>query len=731
MNAFESNSASPVQRTRAAEFPARGTDAQELDLRKLLDTLWSGRWIVAAAVLIALLLAGLYLIAARPVFVADGLLQVEEDKSAMGGTSEGLSALFGGVVKTAAELEILKSRMVLGKVIDELRLEIVAEPRYFPLFGRFLARQSGDRIEVSSFKVPDPLQGERFTLVITEQGYELQDPDQETVLTGTVGVPAEGKVQSGSIRLFVKDLAAPPGRRFTLIRSSHERTHERLLDRFKVREQGRQSGVIRLSAEDYSPVQAAAIIRRAEDTYVRQNVERRSSEAQQSLEFLEKQLPAIKEKVDAAQAQLNAFQIKEDSVDVTKETELILEQAVELETQRLALQQKRKEALPRFTPQHPAVIALDSQIAAVEAELAKIKSLTEALPTKQQEILNYLRDLEVNRQIYITLLNSAQELQVAKASTIGNVRVIDYPLVPGKKSRPKETLVLALALMLGLIAGGALTYLRASLNKGVSNPSEVEQALGLVTYASIPYSRVQGRLRRKIRKGEPGLHVLAIKEPLDVSIEAVRSLRTSLQFALLESANNVLMLTGPTPALGKSFVSINLAAVLASTGKKVAVVDCDLRKGSLHQYAGLPQAPGVTDYVLGQVQASQIACDVQAGKLVIYPRGIQAPNPAELLLHSRFVELIQNLSRDYDLVIIDAPPVLPVTDACVMGSLAGCTLIVLKDHAHPMSAIEETVRRLRNAGVHPKGVVFNQVGRTAASYGYRAYGEYRHDQKYE
>ncbi|MGQ0700526.1 MAG: polysaccharide biosynthesis tyrosine autokinase [Panacagrimonas sp.] len=721
-------------------------DEQELDLRKLFDSVWGGRWIILVTVLLGALAAGAYLITTRPIFMANGLVQVEEEEKGMTPSMEDLSAAFGGSAKTSAEIEILQSRLVLGKVIDDLKLEIAAEPRYFPKIGRFWARKAygapsegvwwqqfawgGEKIEVSTFNVPDSLRDAAFTLIATGQGYLLLGPNMETILDGAVGETAVGEAGGEPVEIFVKSLSAAAGRHFSVVRRSRLATYSDVSGRFQVTEQGRQSGIIELTARDFSPVGAAEIVRKSQDAYVRQNVERRSAEAQQSLEFLQKQLPSIKEKVDAAQTQLNAYQVKQDSVDVTKETELILQQSVELETRRLELQQERQVALQRFTLKHPVILAIDGQIARIASEFGSVKKLSETLPAKQQEILSLLRDLEVNEQLYTTLLNSAQELQIAKAGTIGSVRIIDYPLIPKSKALPRGRSVMMLGLVLGFVVGVVITFIKMTLNKGVSDPSQVEQAFGLASYAAIPYSRQQSKFRRFIERGKSGFHVLAAMDPSDVAIEALRSLRISLQFALLESRSNVLMLTGPTPGIGKSFVAMNLGVVLAASGKKVVVIDGDLRRGALNKYCGVTREPGVTDFILGSADALQVLRKTPITHLSFVARGTAAPNPGELLMHPRFSELINTLSLNHDLVIVDAPPVLPVADACVIGALAGCTLIVLKDHEHTMPAIEDTVRRLQQAGVNPKGVIFNQMGRSPGSYGYRAYGSYRYDQKY-
>ena len=718
----------------SAPVPLQGShrtheEGDELDLSQLISTLWSGRWTIVAFVAAACVLGILYLIAARPVYESNGMVQVEQNAKSMGGGMGDLASLFGAPMETEAEIQILKSRMVLGKVISALKLEVQAEASYFPIFGRFIARKrvegdalqpalftnsryawGGEKLEVTQFTVPETLLGEPFRLTALGNGqFSLQDPEDDSkIWRGQVGVLLSAESSAGPITLFVQELRSHPGTRFSVVRLSFMEVLTNLQQHLKVAEAGKQSGVISLTVRGPSARYVADVIQQMEDAYLRQNVERRSAEAQQSLEFLQQQLPEIKGRVDAAQAKLNEYQLKQGSVNVTKETELVLQQSVDFETKRLELMGQRQQATQRFTAQHPVVQALDAQIRALDSEQANIKKRTETLPETQQEVLSLMRELEVNSQIYTTLLNSAQELQVAKAGTVGNVRIIDYPLIPNKKTSPVSVVVGAISVFIGF-----------------------ERVLGLPTYAAVPYTGRQKRVAMALRKKQEGTHILAEVEPDNVAIEALRSLRTSLQFALLEAQNNIVMLTGPTPALGKSFVSINLAAVLAKSGKKVVVVDCDLRRGYLHRYIGETAAPGISDYVAGNADMQSVIRKTPVAGLSLIANGTIPPNPSELLLHERFVQFLKHLSETYDLVIVDTPPVLPVTDASIIGRMAGCVLMVLKEGEHPMRMVEETVRRLRQAGVQLRGIIFNQVGIRGGGYGYySSYYTYSYSNKY-
>ena len=720
-------------------------DEDEIDLRELLDVLRSGLGLILA-IAAAVTAAGLlYALTEPPSYTAEGLVQVEKEKGSLSASLNELSSLIGAApAETEAELALIKSRMVLGKVAETLKLPIVAEPDYFPVIGEAIARAradlaepapavlglqsfawGGERITVSALELPDALLDVGLTLVAGADGaFTVLDEDGETMLTGRAGQAAEAQVPAyGAVRIFVQELRARPGTEFQVLRLSPQSLFASMGERLAVSEQGKESGIIQISYQDQRPARAAAVVNEIQNVYLLQNVERRSEEAEQSLEFLRAQLPQVKAKVDEAQAHLNSYQMQQGTADVQKETELVLDQAVQLETARLTLDQERQGALQRFTAQHPVVLALDEQLRGIETELSKLKGQVERLPEKQQEIFGLMRDLQVNSELYVALLNSMQELQVAKAGTVGDVRIVDPALVPREPSKPNKKLIVLASVMLGLFAGVAAVFLRRALLRGVDRPEDVERALGLATYASIPYSPQQKKLDERARRGAAtGAAILASVDGADTAVEALRSLRTSLHFALLEARNNVIMLTSPIPGVGKSFVSVNLAALLAQAGKKAVVVDADLRRGLIHKPLGVAASPGVSDFVAGDLSLDQVLRSTPVDGMNFVPKGATPPNPGEVLLHERFKQLVSELSARFDYVFIDTPPVLPVADAATVGQLCGSTLLVLKAAEHPMRSIEETYRRLRNAGVDVRGVIFNQVGHKAGSYGYGHYG---------
>lgn len=737
-NLIPHNAANPPQQ--AAMYGAPEDD--EINFRELFDIVWSGKWVVLGITLAGFLVSAAIAFTSPPIYQSNGLVQVEQEKNGLKASVDQLSALIGSAPSDApAEIAILKSRMVLGAVSESLKLYIRAEPNYFHSLGRAMARKraglehpapapfgmrsyawGGESIRVTALDFPESWHNRIFTLIAKQDGFDLANSYGQIVLSGKVGVRITADSADGPIAIFVQELTAEPGTTFTVSRIAIQSVLAKLAGQLNVTESPRESGVLSIQVLADDAAFAALLINEIENAYLRQNVERRSAQAEQSLEFLKRQLPELKAKVDEAQARLNQYQLKKGTVDVQQETELVLKRIVDLETQRLTMVQERDAALQRYTDQHPVVATLNEQIRGLEREQGNIKKQIEALPETQQEILSLMRDLEVNTQLYTALLNSAQELQVTKAGTVGNVRIIDSGLIPLTPIKPNKKVIVALGLLFGGLIGIATVFALRALLRGVDKPEEVERVTGLPTYASIPYSRAQQALQAKSRNNGKEAKVLAGLDSNDLAIEALRSLRTSLHFAMLDATNNIVVLTGPVAALGKSFVSINLGAVLAMSGKRTVVIDADLRRGQLHRYVGAEQKPGLSDYIAGTCDLTALVQTTSITGLDFVPGGTRPPNPSEILMSERFDDLLKQLSKSYDYVLIDTPPVLPVTDAAIVGRLAGTTLLVLKAAEHPMRAIEETVKRLRQAGVPVRGTIFNQVGARVGSYGYGSYG---------
>lgn len=724
-------------------------DNGEIDLLGLFGTLIDHKWLIAAVTGAFMVTGAAYAVLATPVYQANALLQVEAKKNDLLGFSD-IGGMLGKESPSATEIELIQSRYVIGKTVDNLKLDIVVQPMYFPVVGEFLARRfqkanpgaiaepllgldgfawGGESLKIFKLDLPDGQLGKKLTLTVGENAhYTLVDEDDQVLAAGEAGQPFE---QNG-VAFRIEELRAKPGTRFRVIRNARLTSILDYQENLDVVERGKESGMIGLALESTEPDQAIKILNQIAAIYVRQNVERTSAEAAQSLAFLKEQLPEVKKDLEKAGKALNEYQTRSKSVDITLETKAILDQIVGLDTSISELKLQQAEMDRKFTRQHPAYRALLTQIGELTSKQQSLASRVESLPSTQQELLSLTRDVEVGTAIYTQLLNKSQELDVMRAGTVGNVRLIDTADVNFfKPIKPKKILIVLIATLLGGFLAVTLVLLRKALNRGLESPEAIEQ-LGLPVYASIPYSTLQKVEEDKISRGrgraDAGSSLLAISHPTDLAVEALRSLRTSLHFAMLEAPNNRIMISGPSPEVGKTFVSVNLAAVIAQTGQRVLLIDVDMRRGYLHKVLGVPAKDGLSDILSNQCTLESAIHKTGVENLDIISRGQIPPNPSELLMHRNLTELLAQVSERYDLVILDTPPLLAVTDAAIVGRQSGTNLIVTRYGLNPAKEIEHTMRRFAQNGIVLRGAIFNGVEKKAsAKYGYGNYGYYQYE----
>lgn len=720
---------------REVDEQVNGDDS--IDLRDLLGLLideW--RWI-AGITLGVLLIAVLYAFTATPVYQTNALVQVEKQDSGLGGIEE-LSSMLSGELPSEAEIEIVRSRMVLNDAIAQEKLAISVEPKRFPLFGEAIARRydgetpadpwlgfdsyawGGERIQVDRVDVEGALVGEVLTLVAGEGGaYTLYGPEHETLLTGKVGEAAEG----GGVGLFIAELVARAGTVFQLVRHHPLATLADLRDRFSVAELGKQTGILRLALEGTDREAIASTLNTIANIYLRQNVERQSKEAEQSLEFLNEQLPELKTQLEDAEHALNRFRVEEGSVDLNLEAQGLLEQLTEVEGQMSQLELQKAELAQRFTAEHPTMQAIEQQRRELEQVRAKLDRQIRELPENEQDSLRLMRDVNVANQLYLLLLNRAQELKVVRAGTVGNVRIIDQAYVPREPVKPKKPLVLALGLTLGALLGVFAVFLRQALDSGIRDPKVLEQHFGLPVYAIVPRSQTEAQNRPESKSQT----LIALRDPQDAAVESLRSLRTSLEFLFHESPNRILAIGGPAPEIGKSFVAANLGTLMAQVGRRVLVVDADLRRGHLHRKFGLERAPGLSELIAGAIGPDEAIRKTDAVEsLAVLPSGRLPPNPAELLVSRRFEDLLQELAERFDVVLLDAPPILAASEAANIAKLAGINLVVVRSGQQNRREVELAVDRLVQAGAPPKGFVFNDMTVGSRRYEYAGYRYYKY-----
>ncbi|MBF0282770.1 MAG: polysaccharide biosynthesis tyrosine autokinase [Zetaproteobacteria bacterium] len=738
----------PVASRRSMIDRGRDVIEDEIDLTEYIGVLIQSRWLIVAVAVVILGLGAAYAFFLTPIYQADVLIQVESKGSSnpLGNLGE-LTSIDSS---TSSEVEIIKSRSVIGKVVSDLGLDVSVYPDYFPYFGGAFSRRyvgdgfakpflgldhfawGGEKIAVSTVVIPEGYVGRLLTIVAGEAGhYELFDEEDHLLLDGVVG---QTVVRDG-FELFVRELIARPGTHFNLQRRSWANQINAVLNALEVSTRGKDSGMLQLLYSGPDPYKNKVIVDKIANVYLTQNVERKSEEAQRALDFIADQLPALKADMQAAESRMNDYKLKKGSVNLSIETQSVLSRVVEFEKQRSSMAVQRAELSKKFTAQHPVMTALDAREAQLNAEQSKLEKVIQTLPQAEQEMLQYSRDVSVNQSLYTFLLNKGQELKVAKAATIGDVRILDFAVLAEEPIKPNRKMIMAVAGILGLFLGVLIAFVRKAMHKGIEDPEVVEAQLGLSVYAGIPHSDVQNSIydvMRKLKGQEASKSLLALVNPNDMAIESLRSLRTNLHFGLLEAKNNIVMITGPAPNIGKSFVSVNFSEVLAHSGQKVLLIDADMRKGHLHEYVGGHRDRGLSDVLSGSIAFEDAVQTFGDAKFSLLSTGTIPPNPSELLMHAHFVELLHKVSALYDLVLIDTPPVLAATDAAIIGKHVGTAFMLIRAGRHTMRELQQSVRQLDHAGVYINGAIFNDIPPKAGygygyGYGYKYGYHYQYD----
>lgn len=702
-------------------------------------------WLIGIAVTVVAL-AAVYCFLAKPVYQADAHVRVEppNDSSQAFSPTNGAAAGGGSTsLPTDAEIEIIKSRGVVGPVVNEYKLNFSVAPRTFPLLGTIAQRLAspghlakpwlgmssyawgGEEADVDFVQVPPGLEGKKLTMTASGgDHYALRDADGDLLLEGKVGEPASGN----GVSILVKRLVANAGTRFNVVRWNDLDAMTAFQLALDVEEQGKQTGVVEISLQDKNPERAALLANAVARSYLSEYTKSKQSQAQKMLDFLESEAPRMKTELEHSEGALSAYQAQSGSINPSEEAKSYLEGSIQYEQQISALELQTAQLHQRYGPNHPAIIASEQQLARLKADRDHFASRFRNLPAAEVKGVALKRNAKVAEDIYELLLNRMQELKVQKAGTGGNVHLIDVALRPGAPIKPKKVLILSAAAMLGLIAGTGVVFLRRSLLKGIEDPERVERACGLPLYGLVPASQEAERLDLSYARGRKGARpILALARPNDACIESLRSLRTSIQFALAEAQNNVMVLTGPSPGIGKSFMTANLGVLFADSGKRVLAIDADMRRGTLHEYFGGGLQVGLSELLAGQISMEEAVRRTPVPALDFIACGSRPMNPSELLMSPRLQQYLEALGERYDVILIDTPPLLAVTDAALLAAHAGTSFMVLRSGVHAESDIGASLKRLATAGVTVQGGIFNAVpprSRSLARAGYAAVQEY-------
>ncbi len=733
----------------AANQQQTTTESEKIDLGELFNTIVQNWMLIAACLCLSVLVAVFYLRVTSSIYSVDGLVQIESNQSTSDALlgNAGLSALADMKSPGDTEIQLLKSRFVLGEVVKNLNLDVgLSSDRdrwYRRLFHPVVERigystkgvsysADGLSIEVSKFNLPYSMLDKTFELEFLSGGrYKLDLVDKSKIsglenfapMTGMVGELLTLPLGDGTMQLLVKTNSSNlESTKIYLRKNNLLQTVSEIRDNLTILEKGKQTGILALVYQGKDPDNIKQTLNEIMQVYLAQNVEGRTQETQQTLKFLDGQLPKLKAELESSENIYNNFREKNNTIDPTKEAELLLQQSVELKTKKIELEQQRALLGQKYTSNFPLIAQIQAQVSAIDRDSKDLDHRVLAMPELQRQYLQLYRDVQVNTVLYTSLLNSYQQLKIMKAGRTATVRILDQAIKSAQPVKPQKPLVLLLSLVLGLVLSGIVLFLRSLIFSGIKDSDRIEAETGFSVIATVPRSLTQ---RKSLGSRAKKMSLIARDDPEDFAVESLRSLRTMVHFSAANKVNNVILITGPSPAIGKSFIAANFSAVFAQMGKTVVLVDADMRRGHLNKYFNVDKTSGLADYLKGtQTELNQVCKETTTDGLSFISRGHAPSNPSELLLGERFQALLSELSQQFDYVIVDSPPVLAATDAAIIGRHAGMTLMVARYAQTHLRELELSLSRLSQAGVKPEGIIFNDVQSTAG-YGYQYAYQYR------
>uniref|UniRef100_A5WC15 Non-specific protein-tyrosine kinase n=1 Tax=Psychrobacter sp. (strain PRwf-1) TaxID=349106 RepID=A5WC15_PSYWF len=715
-------------------------DDNEIDLMALLLALLRGWKTILATALLGLLLGVTYSRYVQPTYQTDALLQIDNKSKSIAALGANISELVGEESTPAeTERELIKSRMVLQPVVEKLHLDIKLHNPELSTWDRILHSKkptqtsseqgvvletSNGRAQIGHFEVPLAYANKPFTLVKTSTGFTLSLEINEDVVEykGNIGTPTTIKTPDGDISIAVDALPAT-GHPINLTKVSTPNAIDSLNNALVVEERGQKTGIIELTLSGEDQKQVSRILTDIIDSYTTQNLARGSQQTTTTIEFMESQIPQLKQKLELSEEAFNKFREQYGTIDVTQEAGILINESAAIEKQTSELNLKKAELLTYYTEQHPLVIQINDQLSALSERRSQIKEGISRLPEMQREFLQLSQDTEINREIYLTMLKNYQQLKIAQAGEIGYVRIVDLPINTYKIITPKKGLIQALSLLSGLLLGVIIVFLKSLLRKVVKDPERLEAKTGVPVIATIPRSKTSFNLSKK---KDSNRRLLAMVEHDGLSYEGIKSLRTSLMFAMPKSSKvatvlgsdatdahkqgKVIVISGEAPNIGKSFISSNLAETFSQLNKKVLIIDGDMRRGELHKIFTVSQNSGLGDYLTeSSANLSEFIHPTSFEFIDFMPRGKHPHNPASLLSTEKFGNMMAQLVDIYDYIIIDTPPVLAVSDAIITAQYADKVLMVTRYNSSIEGQLTYAVRQMNKSNITVDGIILNDV----------------------
>lgn len=726
-----------------------------IDIKEIIGQILSFKWWILGFTAVCLLFAALFCKMRTPVYQANLLLKTNNQgsQSILSGLLGGTSTVLNFWHQADSESTILQSRSVLEPVIRKLNLDVKVSTDYFPLVGHYFARRynqnnyqnkpatpwlgfdsynwGGNKLQITTFNMSDELKGHSFTLTaLGTNQYNLTYNDKVLLKNAQIGKTYKLQPTPYThLSINIASLTAHKGVTFNLSQERMLWAIQSLTARLELPKQGRDAGsLMSLKLTGTDPIKTTRTLNTIADSAVQFDIKSQVEEAAKTLNFLHERLPVAQNELKASEKKLSDYQAQAGDIALPDSVKTVLTEMATFQGQLTTLQLKKAQLLTQYTPQSFQVKQSDAAIVAVKNQLANLEDKLRSLPAKDQILLDLTRNVKMNTAVVTNLLTKIQQFEILKAGTLGKISIVDEAAVPYHPTNAPASRILALALVLGLVLGTGAVFLWQFFFHGVEDADLIERKTGLNVFGAIQESKRQKEQNERFEKDENMiLRLLTEIDPHDVVVESLRSMRTNLLINLPSAKNNIIAISGPTPKVGKSFVSSNLAQILADASHKVLLIDADIRRGDIHSYFTGTRTPGLCDLVTGKKTREEVIHHSRIENLDFIPTGAMPSHHSEFLMQPAVGAMLQELAKDYDYVVIDTAPILAVTDAIQIFRHAGTHLLIFSYGKHDMKEIEQTVSLFEKGGIKLDGFIFNRIKMSRSYYGKK----YRYNYKYD
>lgn len=713
-----------------------------IDLKEIIQIIISRKKLILFSILICAVIAWLYGISRPPVYKSSVLINI----TGSAGPSTDLSSVINSIPSLSSsnstidkQTEIIKSKRVLQPVVENLHLNVIKVPKSLPIIGRVIANHynadnglsipnkpwfgmneydwGGASVSLSQFEVSPGFINTLFTLIKTGANqYNLLADGTIVLENAELGKQYYYQLQADFLEINVKRIYGNKGQIFTLTKISDDIAIKQLSAGLKISEVVKGSGILSITYQGSTPKQVANILNSVAESAIAADIQLKSKNAETLLSFLKSQLPKVEQELDQAQENLNAYRSRIGSISIQDEARLVLNSIANYDKRISELEFNKSQIAQKLTPNNPELKQIDAAIEKIKSQRSLIENKIKAMPQSDQIFVNLSRQVTVQSELYQNLLQKIRQYSILEAGTVSSLQVLDPAEVPYHNINQPLYLIVFIGALLGAFLSILWIFLQTYLFKGIQNPEEIEALLNAPSLGTLFKNRHQAIQAKKMKKQEIShLRVLAEIDLYDATLESLRSLKTALALKIMEAQKNIICITGPTQGIGKSFVSANLANVLAND-KKILLIDADLRRGHLNHYFQVKPSLGLTEYLNEEATLEEIISKTRFENLDFIQRGAFQAKSSELLTKTTYNALLSNVSKKYDYVIVDAPPILPVADTLLIIQNNTINLLIVSCSSHDKKEIMLTKRKLDQNKINIDGFVLNNVSDTSHYY---------------